>query len=119
MKRYTEAERKKFISQFQRSAMTAVAFCRAQGISTVSLSLWRKRYDRTASTLSVAATSSAWVPVALRPAAVATPQPAHYTLISPTARLEVPHGFDAREVGALWRIISAAELATSNAEVAA
>ncbi|MFN0079859.1 MAG: IS66 family insertion sequence element accessory protein TnpA [Prosthecobacter sp.] len=50
MKRYTEAERKKFISQFQRSAMTAVAFCRAQGISTVSLSLWRKRYNRTDST---------------------------------------------------------------------
>jgi transposase-like protein len=120
MKRYTQAERQQFISKFQRSAMSAVAFCRAQGISTVSLSLWRKRYGTTRGVLAEAA-AAPWVPVVLRSEAVPSPpspQMEHYALIAPSARLEVPRGFDAREVGALWQIITAAP-AASGAEVAA
>lgn len=106
MKRYTEAERKQFISHFQRSATSAVAFCRAQGISTVSLSLWRKRYG-TARRVVTDAASAPWVPVVLRSEAMSSPHTAHYALVTPSARLEVPHGFDVQEVGSLWHIITA------------
>lgn len=119
MKRYTEAERKQFISQFQRSAMSTAAFCRARGISTVSLGLWRRRYGSTRRVADVAP-APAWVPVLLRPEPPAPPhfeRPAGYALTAASGRLEVPLGFDAREVAALWRIMTASAAATG-AEVA-
>jgi transposase-like protein len=114
-KRYTEAERKNLISQFHRSHLSASAFCRARGISTVSLALWRKRYAAHSPHLSRHAQATdgaapAWVPVLVRDEEMTCPPPlaAAYVLATNTGRLEVPRGFDAREVAALWQVLSAA-----------
>lgn len=106
--------------------MSAVAFCRARGISTVSLGLWRKRYGLTHRVANDGSVLSPppWVPVVLRQATPALPQtelperPARYALVAASGRLEVPHHFDAREVGALWRILTAATTPNSGVEVA-
>lgn len=117
-KRYTEAERKDFISQFHHSGLCASAFCRAQGISTVSLALWRKRYaaksrrQRPARALqATAVTAPAWVPVLVRDDASSPPAPAAcYVLVADAGSLQVPRGFDAREVAALWQVLSPSTL---------
>jgi hypothetical protein len=113
MKRYTEAERKQFISQFHLSGLSALAFCRLHGISTPTLSAWRRRFEGLSSpspaTLNLA--PAPWVPVVL---GTQTPTPyqngsldaPHYRLIAPAASLAVPRGFDAGEVAALWQMIS-------------
>jgi hypothetical protein len=118
MKRYTESQRKEFISQFQHSNLTAVAFCRARGFSTVSLALWRKRYAKTQQSIQPARPSlrgpapGPWVPVVVRDDVTRPPQGACYVLISDTGRLEVPRGFDAQEVGALWQVLTAVTAVT-------
>jgi len=114
-KRYTEAERKDFVSQFHHSHLSASAFCRAQGISTASLALWRKRYAAKTQ-LSAGAlpatdcAAPAWVPVLVREDATSPPPAAGYVLAADTGRLEVPRGFDAREVAVLWQVLSAGTL---------
>ena len=115
-KRYTETERKDFISQFHRSHLSASAFCRARGISTVSLALWRKRYAAhcpcpTQPDAAADGGAPSWVPVLVRED-VTRPPPVMtcYVLAADAGRLEVPSGFDAREVAALWQVLSAASL---------
>jgi hypothetical protein len=114
-KRYTEAERKDFISQFHHSHLSASAFCRAQGISTVSLTLWRKRYATKTQLPARAVTATdraapAWVPVLVREDATRPPPATCYVLAADSGRLEVPRGFDAGEVAVLWQVLSAGTL---------
>jgi transposase-like protein len=110
-KRYTEAERKDLISQFSHSQLSANAFCRAQGISTVSLALWRKRYSvhlpgPTSPRPTALGAAPTWVPVLVREDSTRPPPQAGYVLAADAARLEVPRGFDAHEVAALWQVLT-------------
>jgi len=41
-KRYAERERRDLLRKFGRSGMTQAAFCRARGLSAVTLSKWRR-----------------------------------------------------------------------------
>ena len=128
MKRYTETERIGFLSRFQHSNLSAAAFCRAQGISPVSLAQWRKRYARGPMERSptegedAQGTPACWLPVVVRshdaadsssssssalPSSVTGTE---YALIAQAGRLEVPRGFDAREVVALWQMLHASSL---------
>ena len=84
----------------------------------MSLALWRKRYAAKSPRSARARPATdgaapAWVPVLVRDDVSIPPQAAAaacYALVAPTGRLEVPRGFDAREVAALWRVLSSGSL---------
>ena len=119
MKRYHPVQRKQFVSKFERSAISAVAFCRLHGFSTVSLAKWRKRYgacsrggappEGAAAASTPAPDSLAtgqWVPVVVGSDGPSSVSPSGYVLVAHHGRLEVPRGFDEREVGVLWQVIA-------------
>lgn len=92
--------------------MSAAAFCRRHGMSTVSLANWRRRYiggEAAAIDGSTPASprSPQWLPVMLSSAGPHSPAPCTggYVLAGQDCRLEVPRAFDAAEVRELWHIL--------------
>jgi transposase-like protein len=77
MRHYTPDERSRFVSDWRSSGMTRKAFSKQHGISSASLSLWRKRID--------AATS----PAKFHPLVVAQPERAQQELAEPVAEVIV------------------------------
>ena len=104
MKRYSEAERKRFVLRHQRGGLSTAAFCQVHGISAASLGLWRRRYGQRSPT--AVPSSQQWVPVVLEAEAL-RPKPGRgYVLSCSAGSLEVPPGFDAQEVSLLWRVLA-------------
>jgi hypothetical protein len=107
MNRYTETERQYMVRAFEGSGESAAAFCRRQGVSTVSLAQWRKRYAGRHPVSGPAAASS-WVPVVLTDAgapAVAAGGVC-YRMACGDFQLEVPGGFAPDEVRQLWELLA-------------
>ena len=44
-KRYAESERRELVNKYRRSGMTRAAFCRANGLTAVTLSKWLRARD--------------------------------------------------------------------------
>jgi len=109
MKRYSEAQRVGFVTEHELSGLGAAEFCRRRGISTVSLTNWRRRQSQQKTTRPP--TGAQWLPVTIRgPGAEAgAAKPGGYVLSLAQARLEVPRGFDPDEVRSLWRLLQADE----------
>lgn len=109
MRRYTETERQRIVRAFELSGLSAAAFCRRRGVSTVTLAHWRKRYPRTAATSTPAATHPApWLPVILTDAGSppSLREASRYLMVRGDCRLEVPPGFAAGEVRQLWQMLA-------------
>lgn len=104
MKRYGEDERRTLVGDFERSGMSAAAFCRQAGITAVTLSAWRRRLG----TAPAVALSNApqWVPVVVGNAYSGEVSVGGYVLTNGLTRLEIPSGFVQQEVEALWRMVS-------------
>jgi hypothetical protein len=88
MRRYTDAERRRAVKDFECGGISAAEFCRRRGMSSVSLAQWRRRYSGNAH--SVPAAVPPWLPVVIADA----DQPAAdfgvvYVMIAGTRRLEV------------------------------
>ncbi len=62
MRRYTDAERRRAVKDFECGGIRAAEFCRRRGMSSVSLAQWR-RYS--GSTHSVPAAVPPWLPVVI------------------------------------------------------
>jgi transposase-like protein len=109
MNRYTETERQHMVRAFEGSGESATAFCRRQGVSTVSLAQWRKRYARRQS-VSVPAAASSWVPVVITDAGAPAMAAGRlcYRMACGDFRLEVPAGFAPDEVRQLWELLAGA-----------
>ena len=109
MRRYTETERQRIVRAFESSALSATAFCRRRGVSTVTLAHWRKRYPRTAATSAPDTTRPApWLPVVLTGAGSlpALREESRYLMVCGDCRLEVPPGFAPGEARALWQLLA-------------
>ena len=109
MRRYTETERQRIVRAFESSALSATAFCRRRGVSTVTLAHWRKRYPRTTATSAPDATRpAAWLPVMLTDAGSppSLREASPYLMVRGDCRLEVPPGFAAGEARALWQLLA-------------
>lgn len=111
MRRYTESERQRIVSTFESSGLSASAFCRRRGVSTVTLAQWRKRFQRPAGPAAPARAQGAgasWLPVVITGAA--SPQTgrgaASYLMVCGERRLEVPQGFAPGEVRQLWQLLT-------------
>jgi hypothetical protein len=105
MRRYTDAERRRAVKDFECGGISAAEFCRRRGMSSVSLAQWRRRYSGNAH--SVPAAVPPWLPVVIADA----DQPAAdsgvvYVMIAGTRRLEVPPGFSPADVQVLWSILN-------------
>jgi hypothetical protein len=105
MRRYTDAERRRAVKDFECGGISAAEFCRRRGMSSVSLAQWRRRYSGNAH--SVPAAVPPWLPVVITDA----DQPAAdsgvvYVMIAGTRRLEVPSGFSPADVQVLWSILN-------------
>jgi transposase-like protein len=104
MRRYTDAERRAAVRDFERGDLSAAAFCRQRGFSCASLALWRRRYAPQRS--SVPSAAAPWLPVVISDAGHASSaRGVVYVMHHGTARLEVPSGFAAAEVRVLWDMI--------------
>ena len=109
MRRYTETERQRIVRDFESSGLSATAFCRRRGVSTVTLAQWRKRYPRTAATSAPDTPRTApWLPVVLTGAGSlpALREGSPYLMVCGDCRLEVPPGFAAGEVRQLWQLLA-------------
>jgi transposase-like protein len=63
MRRYTDAERRRAVKDFECGGISAAGFCRRRGMSSVSLAQWRRRYS--GSTHSSPAAVPPWLPVGI------------------------------------------------------
>jgi hypothetical protein len=63
MRRYTDAERRRAVKDFECGGIRAAEFCRRRGVSSVSLALWRRRYS--GSTHCSPADAPPWPPVVI------------------------------------------------------
>jgi len=63
MSRYTDAERRRAVKDFECGGIRAAEICRRRGMSSVSLALWRRRYS--GNTHSVPAAVPSWLPVVI------------------------------------------------------
>ena len=109
MRRYTETERRRIVRAFESSGLSATAFCRRRGVSTVTLAHWRKRYPWTTATPAPGATRPApWLPVVLTGAGSlsALREESRYLMVCGDCRLEVPPGFAPGEVRELWQLLA-------------
>ena len=91
MRRYTETERQRIVRAFESSGLSATAFCRRRGVSTVTLAHWRKRYPRAAATSAPDTTLPApWLPVILTDAASppSLREASRYLMVCGDCRLE-------------------------------
>jgi transposase-like protein len=70
MRRYTDAERRRAVKDFERASFSAAEFCRRRGMSSVSLSQWRRRYSGNAHCATAAIPP--WHPVVIGNAAPPT-----------------------------------------------
>jgi Transposase len=108
MRRYTETERRRIVRAFAASGMSATAFCRRRGVSTVTLAQWRKRLEQAPDPTASVPPSRSWLPVVISDGGSPQPLPgtACYRLVCGDWRLEVPAGFDLNEVRALWQLLA-------------
>jgi len=104
MKGYSEDERRALVGAFEASGMSATAFCRQAGITVVTLGHWRERLGRGRPRTSRHVSTPQWVPVVVDGDSGGAPV-GGYVLTNGPARMEVPRGFDLREVAALWRMV--------------
>ena len=63
MRRYTDAERRRAVKDFECGGIGAAEFCRRLGMSSVSLAQWRQRYSGNAH--SVPSAVPPWLPVVI------------------------------------------------------
>jgi hypothetical protein len=63
MRRYTDAERRRAVKDFECGGISAAEFCRRRGMSSVSLAQWRRRYSGNAH--SVPSAVPPWLPVVI------------------------------------------------------
>jgi hypothetical protein len=117
MKRYTESQRRVYVSEFECSGLTQEQFCQQRGISSLSLRRWRRLYaadvDQRRNDCSDVPSGAQWVSVvcsgqdpSLTPLAQRLMASPAYGMVCATGRLEVPSGFDVREVELLWQIVT-------------
>lgn len=113
MKRYSEAQRTRIVREFESgSIVNAAEFCRRRRISPGSLARWRRRHGAAQSAAATTAPAPArpagvdrWVPVVLDTAALRGALAQPYVVSVGSARLEVPRGFDGREVRELCAVL--------------
>jgi len=116
MKRYREDERRALVGDFERSGMSAAAFCRQAGITAVTLAAWRRRLGKAPAPAVVSPNAPPqWVPVVVGSSVGDEASVGGYVLTHGLTRLEIPRGFALQEVAALWRMVSEA---TTRGEVA-
>jgi transposase-like protein len=109
MRRYTEPERQRIVRAFESSGLSATAFCRRRGVSTVTLAHWRKRCQQPAITSAPDTMRPApWLPVVLTDAGSlpALREGSPYLMVCGDRRLEVPPGFAPGEVRQLWQLLA-------------
>ena len=109
MRRYIETERQRIVRAFESSGLSAAAFCRRRGVSTVTLAHWRKRYPQSATASTPVATRPApWLPVILTDAGSppSLREASRYLMVCGDCRLEVPPGFAPGEVRQLWQLLA-------------
>jgi len=104
MKRYREDERRALVGDFERSGLSAAAFCRQAGITAVTLAAWRRRLGKAPAARSPDAPQ--WVPVVVGNSVSSDESVGRYVLTHGLARLEIPRGFALQEVESLWRMVS-------------
>ena len=111
MKRYSEAQRTRIVREFESGSISnAAEFCRRRRISPGSLSRWQRLHGAAQSAAVTTAPARAagvdrWVPVMLDTAAVRGALAQPYVVSVGSARLEVPRGFDGREVRELCAVL--------------
>ena len=110
MRRYTESERRRTVRAFEASGLSAAAFCRRRGVSTVTLAQWRKRWAQSPVPRDAPDPTPrpSWLPVVI---AGAGSLPAGrdsfaYRMVRGDFRLEVPPGFTLSEVRQLWELLA-------------
>jgi len=103
MKRYSEKERRALVGDYERSGMSAAAFCRQAGITAVTLAHWRRRLSRRSPKHAKETPAPQWVPVVVDHGGEMA---SCYVLTDDSVRLEVPRGYDFKEVAALWRMMA-------------
>jgi hypothetical protein len=85
MRRYTDAERRQAVMDFECGGIRAAEFCRRRGMSSVSLAQWWRRYS--GSTHSSPAAVPPWLPVVIADAGPPTEDSgAVYVMIAGTRR---------------------------------
>ena len=105
MRRYTDAERRRAVKDFECGGISAAGICRRRGMSSVSLAQWRRRYS--GSTHSPPAAVPPWLPVVIADADPPTVDASVvYVMIAGTRRLEVSPGFSPADVQVLWSILN-------------
>lgn len=111
MKRYSEAQRTRIVREFESGSISnAAEFCRRRRISPGSLARWQRLHGAAQSAAVTRAPARAagvdrWVPVVLDTAAVRGALAPPYVVSVGSARLEVPRGFDGREVRELCAVL--------------
>jgi hypothetical protein len=111
MKRYSEAQRTRIVSEFESGSIgNAAEFCRRRRISRGSLARWQRWHGAAqcaaVTTPSVrAAGPDRWVPVVLETATLRGGLAQPYVVSVGSARLEVPRGFDGQEVRELCAVL--------------
>lgn len=111
MKRYSEAQRAKIVREFESGSIgNAAEFCRRRRISRGSLARWQRWHGAAQSAAVTAASARVagldrWVPVVLETATVRGALAQPYVVSVGSARLEVPRGFDGREVRELCAML--------------
>jgi Transposase len=109
MRRYPDSERRRIVRDFNSSGLSAAAFCRRRGVSTVTLANWRRRFAHgdVAAEMTDQVSRPSWLPVVISGEGSSPfARDVVYRMLCGECRLEVPSGFAPGEVRQLWEMLA-------------